>query len=168
METTVDSISVVQIDLERIDALAHLWKALHHYHAKVTPQLGETRSPEESWSRRKADYKTWFTEPDTFVLLAEFEKRPVGYVFVRIQESNSTTWESEDRIAKVETLSILPDFRGMGIGAKLMDQVYVHLKSKSISNVSLTVVATNPKAIEFYLREGFDQWFLTMGKRISS
>lgn len=167
MHVSQDNIRIIQIGPERIEALANLWKALHQHHAEVTPQLGATRSLGESWARRKADYEVWFSEPDTFVLLAELEQQPIGYAFVRISESDSTTWESDDRVAKVETLSVLPEFRGMGVGTKLMDEVYALLKDKGITEVSLTVVATNPKAIEFYQREGFDQWFLTMGKRIS-
>lgn len=167
MQTPPDDILISQIGPEHIDKLEHLWKALHYHHAKVTPQLGATRSPHESWLRRRTDYAIWLNEPETFVLLAEFNKQSIGYAFVRVKDSDSTTWESDGRVAKVETLSILPEFRSQGIGTKLMHAIYAHLSNQGIDEVSLTVVATNPKAIEFYEREGFSQWFLTMGRRIA-
>lgn len=167
MSAVFDNILISQIGPERIDDLAHLWKALHDHHAEVTAQLGPTRTLDESWIRRKGDYATWFGEPDTFVLLAEYENSAVGYAFIRVTESKSTTWKNDDLVAKIETLSILPEFRGLGIGAKLMHEIDTHLKVKGIDEVSLTVVATNPKAIKFYENEGFSQRFLTMGKHIS-
>jgi len=116
---------------------------------------------------RKADYEAWLNEPTTFILIAEQEEISLGYAFVRVKEGNSATWQcAADKIAEIETLSVLPEFRGLRVGSKLMERIYIELKKIGVKELSLVVLTSNPKAIEFYERQGFTQRLVSLGKYI--
>jgi ribosomal protein S18 acetylase RimI-like enzyme len=148
--------NIIRAGRDRIDDLEPLWKELHVHHAAITPHFGPARSPEDSWRRRKANYLSWFEDPGTFILIAEIENRPIGYAFVRFIAS-SETWCTSDRVAEIETLSVLPDFRGSGLGSALMAAIYSELEKEGVKEISLAVVATNADALRFYERHGFFQ-----------
>ncbi len=48
---------------------------------------------------------------------------PVGYAFVTVGPGYAS-WATGDRLAELETLSVLPEHRGSGLGAALLDTVY--------------------------------------------
>ena len=101
---------IVRAGLERVDDLRPLWQSLHAHHAEVAPQLaalGGVRTPAESWGRRRALYEDWLSEPDAFALIAEADSVPVGYALVHMRGPEET-WSTPDRIAEIETLTVLP------------------------------------------------------------
>ncbi len=163
MTTQLEKFQIVRTGIERIHELEPLWKALHKHHAEVAPELGQVRSPDESWRRRKANYEVWIKKKGSFIFLAENGDLVIGYVFVRMADA-SEIWQ-RDSIAEVETLSVLPEFRGAAVGSKLMDAVYSELKAQGIGNVTLQVAAANQKAITFYERQGFKSAIVHMLKR---
>jgi ribosomal protein S18 acetylase RimI-like enzyme len=73
---------------------------------------------------------------------------------VRIVEG-SETWASGEQIAEIETMSIHPDFRGEGLGSKILSSIYDHLRKDGIREIGVAVVDTNAQAISFYERHGF-------------
>jgi ribosomal protein S18 acetylase RimI-like enzyme len=119
----------------------------------VAPHLGPVRSPEESWERRRLRYQRLLNQPGSFVLVAEQTERAIGYALVTIQEG-SDTWLGPDRVAELETLSVLPDVRGAGIGSALMQAVYEELQQVGISEILVEVIASNQEALHFYQRHG--------------
>ena len=51
-------------------------------------------------------------------------------------------------------ISILPEFRGYGIGTKLMKKLFVELRTKGYSRTSLSVQKENP-ALRLFKRLGY-------------
>lgn len=156
----VSDLRIVWGAAERIDELESLWGALHAHHASIEPAPTglEARSRAESWARRRACYARWLDEPETFLLLAEAQAEashgPVGYAFVRIVDGFQGFGPGE-RMASVETLSVLPAARGRGAGTALLDAVDEELARRGITQIRLAVVAGNDGAMRFYARRGF-------------
>jgi GNAT superfamily N-acetyltransferase len=96
------------------------------------------------------------------VLLARRDGRAVGYAFVRAEETDSTTWEKDGVSADLETLSILPEARGSGLGARLIALVREEVARQGYEQLSITVVARNAEALRFYEREGFTPAFVVL------
>ena len=115
---------VVRGGPERIDDLQPLWESLSEHHAAIAPhlrQLGGLRTAAESWRLRRKLYEEWLAEPGAFVLVADDGGRPVGYALVHMRGPEET-WTTGERIAELESLTVLPEYRGRGIGSALLDR----------------------------------------------
>lgn len=140
---------------DRVDELEPLWTALHRQHARVAPSLGglRVRSDSAAWDRRRRAYQSWLRAPDAFVLVAERGGDPVGYVLVRFGHGLHG-WDSDERLPVLESLAVLPDARGAGVGTALLDAVEGELASRGARHFILGVIPQNSAAIRFYERRG--------------
>jgi len=156
-----EALSVVLGGAPDLPRLEPMWKALQAHHARITSALGHSpaRSPEESWRRRLERYEGWIEEPDTFVLLAERGERLVGYAFVTVGPGLAS-WATADRVAELETLSVLPEERGSGIGTALLDAVDERLAEVGVRELMLTAAGTNHEAHRLYERRGLRRSFV--------
>ena len=154
-----ESITIVVASAESVGAVETLWKALHQHHEEVAPHFGITLEGDESWKRRKANYQKWLRESGTRLFIAKDEDKSVGYALVRII-GGSETWKSGDQIAEIETFSILPEYRGMGLGSRIMAEVYAFLREEGIKELGVTVVDTNTDAIRFYQQHDFGKRYV--------
>lgn len=143
-----------------LDRLEQLWASLHDHHATVLPQLGDRkpRTAPDSWAVRRAKYERWLASPDAFLLVATDGEAPIGYAFVTI-ESEYACWQT-GRVAELQTLSVLPEWRDAGVGSQLLEAVWAELGERGVSDLSITTVATNLDSHRFYERHGFEQSFV--------
>lgn len=148
--------------VEQIDLVEPMWNALQEHHVSVTPQL-DPQTPKrelgEAWRVRRSKYVRWLQDPETFLIIAEEEGRPVGYAFVTVGPPYAS-WVTGDRIAELETLSVLPDRRGSGIGTALIEAVWKRLAEIGVEDMAITTTVTNVDAHRFYERAGFSQGFV--------
>lgn len=150
----MSELSIRRIDRSELELVEPLWNALREHHASVAPDLGAPRERGASWERRRAQYERWLAEPDSFVLLAERDGAPVGYAMVHLHDGSST-WPTAERAGELETLSVLPDERGRGTGAALLEEVRERLRALGADELSVFVIARNAGAIRFYERHAF-------------
>jgi ribosomal protein S18 acetylase RimI-like enzyme len=145
-----------------------LWNALQEHHERITPELGP-RTPKrdglEAWQVRRMKYEHWLEDPQTFFVVAEAAGRPVGYAFVTIGFGYAS-WKTGERLAQLETLSVLPERRDEGVGAALLEAVWERLAKAGVDELAITTTTTNVDAQRFYERQGFRQGFVVYyGKR---
>lgn len=157
---------------ENLDALEPLWNALQLHHAEVTPQLDpQTRKRDdlgEAWRIRRGKYERWLADPETFFVVAEDKGGPLGYALVTVGPPYAS-WETGERIAELETLSVLPERRGEGVGAMLVEAVWSRLGERGVEDMAITTTRTNVGAHRFYERQGFGQAFVVYhGRRPGS
>ena len=169
METSKQSVTFRYADeANQLDAVEPLWNALQEHHSTLIPKLGGSapkRELADSWRRRRAKYERWLRDPATFFVVAEDGDRPIGYAFVTVG-SGYAAWQTGDRLAELETLSVLPEHRGDGVGAALLDSVWEHLAELGIEDLAITAAKTNLDSHRFYERHGFTQGFVVYyGKR---
>ena len=144
-----------------IDGLEPLWNALQAHHTAISPDLGKrtpSRDPSEAWRVRRSKYEHWLQHPDTFFVLAEIAGEPVGYAFVTIG-TGYASWQTGPGLAELETLSVLPEHRGGGVGSALLQAVWSHLTERGVEDMAITTTTTNVDSHRFYEREGFQQRF---------
>jgi ribosomal protein S18 acetylase RimI-like enzyme len=157
-----DDIDITRGGVELLDEVRPLWLALRTHHRAVAPDLGPVREDDDTWQRRRAQYERWLEDERAFVLLARRQNRAVGYAMVRIDERASPTWAGDRVNADLETLSVLPDARGAGVGRRLIALVREEVDRRGYDGLVLTAVATNRDALRFYEREGFTPTFVTL------
>jgi N-acetyltransferase len=147
--------------VEELAALEPVWNALQAHHSEITPNLG-SRTPKrampDAWRIRRSKYEHWLGDPDTFFVVAETDSDVVGYAFVTIGMPYAS-WATGDRLAELETLSVLADQRGKGIGESLIDAVWKHLAELGVEDMQITTTVTNVDAQRFYEQHGFARRF---------
>ena len=110
--------------LADLDVVGPLWVAVHHRHAETMPQLAPYVSDDETWRVRRELYEQLLAKPDTLLLLAFAGEVAVGYGLAHVLTVDETwipdTWETDSRIGEIESLSVLPEYRGSGLGSELL------------------------------------------------
>lgn len=149
-------------EVDRLSALEPLWNALQEHHSKLTPNLGGSapnRELADSWRRRRVKYEGWLKDPATFFVVAEDGDRPVGYAFVTVGPGYAG-WQTGDRLAELETLSVMPEHRGDGVGSALLQAVWGRLAEMGVEDLVITTAKTNVDSHRFYERHGFIESFV--------
>lgn len=145
-----------------------LWNALQEHHARIAPELGpQTPKRENSaaWRIRQMKYERWLEDAETFFVVAEDAGKAIGYAFVTIGLGYAS-WDTGNRLAQLETLSVLPERRGEGVGAALLEAVWDRLAKAGVDEIGISTTTTNVDAQRFYERQGFRQSFVIYyGKR---
>jgi GNAT superfamily N-acetyltransferase len=146
-------LEIRRVGTESIDRLAPLWEALRQHHISVLPHL-PAQSANRSWEIRRTLYTQVLSDPDAFALVAVLDGRDVGYTVVALHHGPDDTWVTGDRIAEVETLSVLPDVRRSGVGSALLDRVDNELTRLGVRDLRIAVIPANTDAARFYERRG--------------
>ncbi|TAN49289.1 MAG: GNAT family N-acetyltransferase, partial [Rhodospirillales bacterium] len=63
--------------------------------------------------------------------------------------------DQEGRVAYITSVSMLKEWTGKGIGARLMKQCVEHAKALGMRQISLEVAEANTSAIKLYEKSGF-------------
>jgi GNAT superfamily N-acetyltransferase len=148
--------------VDRLDAVEPLWNALQEHHVRITPELGPQTPKRElgdAWRMRRSKYVRWLEDPETFFIIAEEETGPVGYAFVTVGPGYAS-WMTGERAGVLETLSVLPERRGSGVGAALIGAAWERLAKRGIGDMAITTTKANVDAHRFYERQGFSQAFV--------
>jgi ribosomal protein S18 acetylase RimI-like enzyme len=154
-------VRIAEAGPERLDELEPLWRALHAHHASLADEMRPVRPVEESWRRRRSQYERWLAGPDSTLLVAEEAGRPIGYVMVRVGEGPST-WDAGERTAELETLSVLPEARGAGVGGALVEAAARVASQRGAQTLAVGVAHANAGALRFYEREGFEPFYMLL------
>lgn len=145
-------------DLPRLEPL---WLAMVAHHESCSPAAAADvpfRAPAETWRRRRARYEQWIAEPDARVLLAEDgDGRALGYAFLRVFDGESTM-ATGDRVAHLESLSVLPETRGTGVGSALLDAAFAHFRALGLTEITISVMDGNDAARRLYERHGLRRY----------
>ena len=142
-----------------IASLRPFWLALHRIHREADPELAPHVDDETSWTRRRALYGHCLESPDAFLLLPRRDGDLIGYAMVAVEPDGdvlwSDTWEVGGKVAELETMYLVPEERGRGLGGLLMDTVEAELESRGICDLAIGAVPGNAGALRFYERRGF-------------
>lgn len=94
--------------------------------------------------------KDFSTQSGDFGVVAEQNGQVVGAAWTRIITAHGHINDETPELA----ISILPEFRGYGIGTKLMKKLFEVLRANGYARTSLSVQKDNP-AVQFYKRLGY-------------
>lgn len=154
-----DSAEVVVEQLtgsEELDALRPLWLELHHHHRHVQPDTPLQPDDEASWKARSRTYRRWVEEGSAIILTATIDGTTVAYAVAHLESGvDDDTFHFGARYADLYTLSVMRGQRGRGIGSRLLDELDQVLRARSVDMVTVSAMAANSQAIDFYRRRGF-------------
>lgn len=121
------------------------------YQAIFVPQ-GQPPPPREILQKPELQVyiKGFGSQPDDHALVAEVDGKVVGAVWARIMDDYGHVDDETPSLA----ISLLPGFRGHGIGSALMKAMLALLREQGYRQASLAVQKAN-YAVKVYQRVGF-------------
>jgi ribosomal protein S18 acetylase RimI-like enzyme len=157
----VASVFIYRAGARRIPELEPLWHALYEHHAEIGDSVAPMRDFAESWRRRRAQYEAWLESDDAVLLVAERDRRAIGYAMVTIGDGPAT-WDLGDRTLVIETLAVLPEERGAGVGHALLEEAERVAREGGADTMAVGLVHTNDAARSFYEREAFGLFYMEL------
>lgn len=127
------SVAIRRASPADVDALCELEKALFL---------------NDAWSREL--FVDELGHPFSYYLVAEEDAEIVGYAGLRAAPANADQGD-------IQTLAVVPTFRGQGLGRKLLGQLIVEAEERGVRALFLEVRADNPVAIALYDSVGFHE-----------
>ena len=109
--------------------------------------------------------KNYFTDliNNHYVVLAILNNEIVGYLAGTINEKGSY---EEVQYGEINNMFIKDNLRGYGIGKRLINSFKDYCKENNIDNLIVTASSKNSNAINFYKRNGFEDFNLTLTMNI--
>ncbi len=125
-----------------------LWEML--YHALYVPE-GEPPFPRDIVEQPEiSQYVRDWGQPDDAGLMACDDETPIGAVWIRRIQAYGFVDDNTPELS----IAMLPGYRGLGLGTKLMNELFAQLKTR-YDVLSLSVSKENP-ALRLYERLGFE------------
>jgi ribosomal protein S18 acetylase RimI-like enzyme len=154
--------------LSDLAGLEPIWVAVHHRHQQSMPELAPYVSDEQTWSARRELYEQLLGKPSTILLLATTEDTVIGYGLAHVIPAAETwladTWVTGPTIGEIESLAVLPQFRGAGIGTALLVGLETALDDQGVNDRILGVLPGNLDAIRLYQRRGYQPTWLYLSQ----
>lgn len=133
---------------------AFLWEML--YQALFLP-AGQPPYPREIILQPEISrYVAGWGREDDAGWLALANGKPVGAIWIRLMVGKEKGYGYINETTPELSLAVLPDYRGQGIGSRLLDHLLMELPAR-YQEVCLSVSADNP-ARELYLHKGFSEF----------
>lgn len=108
-------------------------------------------------------YAQW----DTQIFLAKMSDTIVWCIVWNIEHAPDP-WSKIQKYGNIENFYVKPDFRGSGIGGRLMDEMGSWFRSQGATHMSVSIFAPNDRARKFYERYGFEPRMITLARRLSA
>lgn len=87
--------------------------------------------------------------------IAFVDEKPVGYAKLKL--NSSTEFISENKISQLQKIYVLKEFISLKIGYQLQKVLLKKAKNFGSNQIWLSVFVENKRAINFYLRNDFNQ-----------
>lgn len=145
--------------VDDVDALRPVWLAVHRHHAATMPELAPYVDDDTSWRERRALYIALLDQPATLLVTAVDGPDVVGYGMVRVLSAAESwvadTWVTGPLLGEIESLGVLPDYRGAGLGSRILDRLEQHLRQLGVHDVILGALPGNTAALRLYRARGY-------------
>ena len=164
----VDGVEIARGSADDIPLLEPLWVSVHHVHQASMPELAPYVNDEETWRERRALYERLFDKPNTFLFLARLAGAPIGYALGHVDAASdgwvADTWRVGERIGELESIAVLPEHRGRGVGEALLDLVDEEFARIGVADVLVGLLPGNEGARRLYERRGFRPTWLYLSR----
>ena len=99
-------------------------------------------------------------DKNTIVLLAKLDKKIIGYCVGGVD--SAPNYAQKIKIGYIYTVIISDEYRGKGIGGKILNELMKWFKQKNIKNIELEIDARNKLGIDFWKNNNFFTYRLKM------
>jgi len=155
-----DGVRVTPASVDDVDLLTDLWVALAEgQRAHGSTLLSEgNRGAVREWVARSV-------VTGEILVAREDDDEPVGFVGFELDRGG---YERDRTRGVVSNLFVVPERRGEGIGADLLDAAERALREAGAETVALEALAANERAREFYAAEGYEPHRVELTKSLTT
>jgi len=105
---------------------------------------------------RKYIYQLFYNREPNGCLVATINGRVAGYIIAHTCIKFSFRKMTIQKEGFIDYIAVDPNYRRKGIGRELMKTIFLYFRKKKVKCIALEVEANNKKAINFYLKLGFN------------
>lgn len=136
-----------EIGLDDAEKLANLMKQVEYDAQYMLFESGERNIKPEQLDKMIEVMKS---NSNSTILVAEINNELVGYLIAKGDNAN------RKRHSVYLVIGILTQYRGMGLGTKLFEELEEWANEHNIHRLELTVVTRNDAGVQLYKKAGFD------------
>ncbi len=149
-------------ELTDYEAVSILEEQVFWLHRQARPDY--FKDQEESYSRK--EFEELLNSPCSISLAALWDERVVGICFGKIEETKENAYCKSRKVAYIQDLAVLPEFRGRGVATALMAQARKQALEEHAISLELCVWNFNEQALRFYRNMGMEVQFLRMEEKL--
>ncbi|MEM3696824.1 MAG: GNAT family N-acetyltransferase [Candidatus Bathyarchaeia archaeon] len=157
-----DDVEICECQPEEVDdSLKELWLSLAREMFEIEHFILLSEANSERWVKFVHE---GLASKRNFLLVAKANKRLVGFALASIPKDYPL--DVAESVGIINDVYVLPEFRGKGIGKKLVMECLKIMKFHKVTAVRLIVLAQNETAIKLYEKLGFKAYQYGMIKRL--
>ena len=132
--------------------LCSLFDELDEFHRQARPDFFRPfEGPARSW----AQVGQWLVGPGSTVLVAQAGGEGVGLAVLLARPPSGFAGAVPRKVVEIDNLVVRADWRGRGVGRRLMNAAVDWSRDLGASHVEVAVHAVNRAARRFYVDSGF-------------
>lgn len=148
----MNKIEITKIDLNEIEQLQIIGKqTFFETFAEGNSEENMKKYLEESFTNELL--KTELTNPNSEFYFARMDNNVIGYL--KINFGNAQTELKNNKAIEIERIYVLKEFHGKNAGQVLFEKAFEIAKQLNADYLWLGVWEENPRAINFYKKNGF-------------
>lgn len=109
-------------------------------------------------------FKDAIIRKDYAAFVAVKDDEIVGYLTGAI--GAPPNWRNVKKFAELWNMFIIKQYRNHGIGTKLCKEFFKWCKNKKVTRVAVKSMALNKETIDFYMKNGFNEYELILEKTL--
>ncbi len=109
-------------------------------------------------------FKDAINKDDACAFVVENNGKIVGYLVGGISEVEN--YRNAPKSAELDNMLVLEECRGMGVGGMLYDVFVEWCKDREVKMLRVNASAGNREAIGFYRKSGFEDYSLTLERKL--
>ena len=150
-----------------VEQLRPLWMSMVEHHREVSGRAWPVRDANDAWMRRRGEYIAWLGDSTgtLFVAGAGEDGTLLGYAMLHVHPPGAT-WDLGEEVGELESLAVLPEARGAGVGTELIAACRDELHRRGVEYWAVAYVEANDGAQRLYEREGFRSYYRNMLARV--
>lgn len=140
-------IEYLDTDQTSLELIKPLWERLRDHHISLSPHFS-VQIARNTFEVRSKELREKAIQGQVKIILAQEAetKKLIGYCISSIDREGQ---------GEIDSIYIMDDFRGKGVGNILMERTLKWLENQGIINICISVLFGNEQVIKFYEKYGF-------------
>jgi ribosomal protein S18 acetylase RimI-like enzyme len=153
----VDQRSVREASQQDIDRVVELWAEHVDFHAQFDPRFLRGEGSEDGFAHH---LRSHLGDTDFLLLVGEIDGEVAGFLHGELSDYPPCFANRTHGV--INDLAVSPQWRRAGLGAALLEKGMAWFSAKGVPTVEGRVLLSNPVAVAFWQKTGFEPYMQTI------